>query len=346
MAFDLSFLPGITYVQMVLDFEVADPVTIPGFAGSSFRGALGDVFRPALCCRRPTCAARCESPETCPCYSLFERDRDSTGRFSRNAPKAMILEPVVPLGLDQIAHGRAVEPPYRLDRGHPPVVSNASSWTATEGHRLPLLMTLLGPVAALAPAVVEALRVAPFSAMGGRLWLARALDGSTAGRTLFDAAYPAYGVQPPAIRSLGWPGGEPFSGRARVVLTTPTRQMRDGGLAVDAIPLAVSFPRDCLVRAIRVHDALGPPGRERLPWMDVPSVFRAVEHRLALYAWQRVSHRQQRWLVHGEFDGMIGYFDLEGEWSADLIRLMLAVEVLHVGQKASFGLGRVRWHRL
>src|SRR5579862_3718496 len=107
---NLSFLANISYAQVTLEFEVERTIRVPGFAGSSFRGALGDVFRRSLCARRPSCQTECESPESCSYYTLFERSRDTAGG---NVPKAMILEPPVPPGLDQIAHGAVPEHPYK-----------------------------------------------------------------------------------------------------------------------------------------------------------------------------------------------------------------------------------------
>ena len=51
-----------------------------------------------------------------------------------------------------------------------------------------------------------------------------------------------------------------------------------------------------------------------------------------------MSHRQQAFM---DFDGLVGYVVFEGRVK-ELLPLALAAEVLHVGQKATFGLGKVR----
>jgi hypothetical protein len=341
MALDLSFLAGITYAQVTLEFEVERTIRVPGFAGSSFRGALGDVFRRGLCARRPPCENACGSPSTCSYYALFERSRDPAGG---NAPKAMILEPPVPPGLDEIAHGAAPEPPYRevpaQQRSDVTQLVNPQVMELPPGCRIPLLATFLGPVSALAPGAVQALAAEPFPAMGGSLRLARSLDGSTPGRVLFDEDLPHYAVQAPSIRNLD--GGTPpeFEGTMRIVLTTPARLVIDRQLCLQPRQIAASFLRHCLVRAIKVHDAFGPPGRQRVPWMDLPEGLpQPVRERLYHYRLPRLSHRQQAWI---DFDGLLGYFDLQGRWTPDLLRLLRAVEILHVAEKATSGLGRVR----
>lgn len=345
MSLDLSFLARITYAQVTLEFEVERTIRIPGFAGSSFRGALGDVFRRTLCAHRPSCQNDCASPETCSYYALFERSRDAAGG---NVPKAMILEPPVPPGLDAIAQGAVPTPPYEeAPAQHYSEVSqlvNPQVMELPPGCRLPLLATFLGPVAVLAQGAVQALAAEPFPAMGGRLRLVRALDGSTPGRILFDEDSPHYAVQSPSLRNLDCGVPQGFDGTMRIVLTTPTRLVIHRQLCLRPREIGASFLRHCLVRAMKVHNAFGPPGRQRVPWMDLPEPLpQPVSERLYHYRLPRLSHRQQAWV---EFDGMLGYFDLEGRWTADLLRLLRAAEILHVAEKATSGLGRVRCFEL
>jgi CRISPR-associated endoribonuclease Cas6 len=71
---------------------------------------------------------------------------------------------------------------------------------------------------------------------------------------------------------------------------------------------------------------------------SLPARVQLTAHRLFHYELPRISFRQQKRL---DFDGVIGYLDL----SCDLPALepwARAAEVFHFGQKAAFGLGKVR----
>lgn len=77
----------------------------------------------------------------------------------------------------------------------------------------------------------------------------------------------------------------------------------------------------------------------RPPWVDALDVrAELVNHRLFHYELSRHSFRQQKWL---DFDGVVGYIELKGEMSAAM-HWARAAELLHFGQKAVFGLGKVR----
>src|SRR5450759_3100794 len=123
---DLSFLRDIAFAQTELIFEaIGGPVKLPPFPGSALRGAFGNAFRRGLCAKLPVCAQACLQPETCSYYLVFERERSA--RTGANVAKPYILDPPVPLTLEQIAGGAKVVPPYVL---HPspglPAIENAN----------------------------------------------------------------------------------------------------------------------------------------------------------------------------------------------------------------------------
>ncbi len=60
--------------------------------------------------------------------------------------------------------------------------------------------------------------------------------------------------------------------------------------------------------------------------------------RLFRYMFPRMSHRQQAFM---DFDGVVGHVVFEGRLK-ELLPLAMAAEVLHLGQKATFGMGKVQ----
>ena len=61
-------------------------------------------------------------------------------------------------------------------------------------------------------------------------------------------------------------------------------------------------------------------------------------YRLFRYSLPRQSYRQARWM---DFDGVIGWIEWEGVGCSAALPWLKAAELLHIGQKATFGLGSV-----
>ena len=99
----------VTWEERWLELEAVGAVSLPGYAGSTLRGALGMVMRPALCALAGQCGEQCGSPETCPFFSLFEQSRAGGGQ-GPNIPKPLILESPLGEGLRTLALGGAAAP--------------------------------------------------------------------------------------------------------------------------------------------------------------------------------------------------------------------------------------------
>jgi hypothetical protein len=124
--------------------------------------------------------------------------------------------------------------------------------------------------------------------------------------------------------------------RIRIVFLSPT---------VFKLGQTPTFAPDDLAKRFFEH-SIGRAGQMywactgvRPPWFDAPTGhFEMVGHRLYHYDLPRHSFRQDKWLA---FDGVVGYIDLAGELG-QVMPWAHAAEVLHFGQKAAFGLGKVR----
>jgi CRISPR/Cas system endoribonuclease Cas6 (RAMP superfamily) len=64
--------------------------------------------------------------------------------------------------------------------------------------------------------------------------------------------------------------------------------------------------------------------------------------RLFRYELPRHSYRQGKWM---NFDGVVGWIEWEGELDS-VLPWLRAAELLHVGQKATFGMGKLELHEL
>lgn len=328
-----DFLEGITYQETWLELEATEAGDLPAYLGSTLRGALGRLLRPALCVGSG-CGNTCQQPESCEYFAVFERSRAADGR---NAPKPLILEAPVTEQLEQIAMGGPVFLPYATGKAlqgeQTPTLQNNHVLRVERGSTIRVGLRMVGPLAvALAP-IVETVGRYGLNLGGVPYRLRAASDGG--GRVLFDARLPGLPTQQPVTLRLR---NEPeHARRVRIVFVTPAIVNLGGRTAFEAEDLAACFFEHCLARAVQVHNYL--TGRAALPWLEAPwAPAKLMRHQLYRYRLPRYTFRQRKRL---DFDGVVGYLDLEGDLDSAL-PFARAAEVLHFGQKATFGLGKVR----
>ena len=122
----------------------------------------------------------------------------------------------------------------------------------------------------------------------------------------------------------------------RIVFLSPTVFKLGSAPTFDPEDFAARFFEHNIGRAVRMYQACS---GMRPAWVEaLPVQIELVGHRLFHYELPRHSYRQDKWL---DFDGVIGYIDLAGQVGAAL-PWARAAEILHFGQKAAFGLGKVR----
>jgi hypothetical protein len=140
-------------------------------------------------------------------------------------------------------------------------------------------------------------------------------------------------------------GGSPVTTKHSTPVSFCAYLSEEGGdYRLEAADFAGQFWQAALVRAMRVRDQFCSEGGDRLPWIEFPDpafpMPRIVRTQLYRYHYERLSNRQQKKM---DFDGMIGSIWFEGEEGLrKLAPLVEAAEILHIGQKATFGLGMVK----
>jgi len=339
--FDLQFLADISYVSADLHFAAVSALDFPPFGGSALRGAFGHAFRRHLCAARMKCEDGCVQQESCSYFNLFVRERAGIGQ-GESIPKPYILEPPAPKELEVLAYGGAVHSPYKAstDGNGLPVLHSDFCARISAGVGVSVRLTLLGEWTHLLTPVIALLARSPLHIGGGELALVRADDVVT-GAPLLDVHLAEMPIQEPLRQTLRALLQQPECGSSRlqVAFVTPVRLRAGGEYCFDAEALARHLWQAALTRAMRIRDFLCCPDKPRLPFMDLPAELpRLAGHRLYHYALRRLSHRQRQFM---DFDGVVGSLYLEGELE-ELTPLVRAVQFLHLGQKATFGLGQIR----
>lgn len=310
-----------------LTLEAAEPASLPPYLGSTLRGALGHLLRAALC-EGSGCGHECQRPDTCRYYSLFEQSRD--------AAKPLLLLAPPPPGLEEIAMGGPVNLPYRT--GPPrngetiPMLRCEAGWKFEVGGTLCFGLRLMGVASNALAAITEAVARCGLALGGTQFRLVNARDGS--GHLLYDCRLPRVPVQTPAARTLIIENET--VALVRIVFLSPTVFKLGRTPTFSLEDFATRFFEHSIGRAGDVYRACT---GVRPPWVEAPSTrAELVAHRLFHYELRRQSYRQDKWL---DFDGVIGYLDLAGDFGP-VMPWARAAEVLHFAQKATFGLGKVR----
>jgi hypothetical protein len=297
------------------ELVAVDPIRLPEYAGSAWRGLLGHGLRRTACVtRQPTCDG-CLLRQSCAYSTLFETP-PTPGQGNYSAPP----HPFV-LDLDP-----------RAPREYAP------------GAPLTVNVHLIGKAIAQAPYFVHAF------AQAGQLGLGRArarfaLHGVSHERqlgqgdwvTVFQAREGSYATPE---RAALMPPPAPSSIRLRFVM--PTRIKRDGHFlgtgALTATDLVQALYRR--LRSLARQYGEAPEDAESFD-LHAARLWAAdlqwQPQDLRWHEWTRYSSRQDSLM---QFGGLVGSVHLEGPGLAPLWPALWLGQWVHLGKGTAFGLGR------
>jgi hypothetical protein len=318
----LEFLERVVLTPVVIQFEALTEVQLLPFPGPTLRGVIGRALLESWCEARPLCRADCAEPARCRFYERFARERANPGA-GENQPKPWVFEAPPPPGLTALVSSGAVGPPYETHPGPPAgfdLLGRREPWVLAPGAGLDVRVLLIGRHGAWAGELASLLRNRVFDIGPGFGKLAVSREPLRAAPFSLSAE-----VHPARA--------------ARLELLTPLRLDRKGAWSGPGESLVRQIVTSALVRAIKLHDCFCRNDGGRLPRMELPE-YRASagSGRLWRYWLPRRSDHQDRAM---EIGGLVGSVELEGELGP-IMPLLAAAEQLHVGQGATFGLGRIR----
>lgn len=306
------------WARLEISLRAEEPLALPPYAGSTFRGAFGHAFKRVACPLRRQCEG-CGHRAVCIHAYVFD-----TPGVDGGSP---------------LARGSAVAHPFILQ---PP---SGPGRMIRPGETLQLGLVLIGRAIPLAPYFLAACRDMAAGGLGrgrGRCRLERAVaedPEGPSGRVVYEGAGDLLAPAVPSwsARDLDLsPAGR--AGRATLEFVTPTRLRQGADLVTrpDFSVLATALLRRLSVLA-EVHCGHQPAinAREILePAADV----KVVENDLHWHDWERYSARQQGRMALGGFVGRVTFAGPLAPWWP----LLKLGESLHVGKGTAFGLGRYR----
>ncbi|MCU0836673.1 MAG: CRISPR system precrRNA processing endoribonuclease RAMP protein Cas6 [Chromatiaceae bacterium] len=296
--------------------EAVDPLRLPPYAGSAWRGLLGYGLRRTACVTRQPVCDGCLLRHTCVYSTFFESPAQpqADGRY-QTLPHPFVLEPDLEAGREVLAGD-----PTRLG------------------------VTLLGPYTAQAPYLIHALQLAGGRGLGreGRRFRVVALEreasvGAGDWERVYDTESGEYHARPvPPVVVPDWPGAP-----VRLTLVTPLRIKRHGHFVGAGDFAPADLLRHLCARVEHLARLYGGDG-SGFDWTSLHGYVDKVHLRAAdlrWHEWTRYSSRQDTLMQMG---GLLGTVELDGDGLAAFWPVLWLGQWLHVGKGTSFGLGGYR----
>jgi hypothetical protein len=341
-----------------LTLRASESVSLPAFLGSTLRGAFGHALKEAVCVMNHRDCVKCLVADRCIYPYLFETPVPPDVpqlRGQAQAPHPFILTPPMLKGNERAERVSA----HSLSDGRTVRLVHSPATDSPEGRRrmlrgdgLAFGLLLMGRAVEYLPYVVYAVSEMARRGLGVErapfeLTEVAMIDESGNRKAIYSGESQRIIVPGSATRNLSdsvrWrldqlvTTSEISTDKLRLKFLTPARIRVEGDLQV-----GMNF--ELLARNLlrRVSMLAAVHGRARLDWDYRGLIARAgeVETRSSALRWfdlERYSNRQQTKMSLG---GFIGEVEYSGKAIKELLPLMAAGEILHVGAGTSFGLGR------
>ncbi|NEV64426.1 CRISPR system precrRNA processing endoribonuclease RAMP protein Cas6 [Thiorhodococcus minor] len=309
-------LPFPQIARFRFHFEAQEPIRLPDYPGSAWRGLLGHGLRRTACVTRQRTCDGCLLAQQCVYSTLFETPAPphhaQSGYTAMPHPFVLDIDPTAP---------RRLAP----------------------GDAFALGIHLIGAAISQAPYLIHALGVAGqrgFGREGGRFALTGVSRERTLGADHWDQVYTVEGgvYRAHEMAPLSPP---PAPSAVRLRLITPLRIKRDGHF-LGARDLASGDLIRALYRRLRTLASLqgGDPTTFDLHTLPADPKDLGWQPRwLRWHEWTRYSSRQDTLMQLG---GLIGEIDLGGPALTALWPALWLGQWTHVGKGTAFGLGGYR----
>ncbi|MCK5861184.1 MAG: CRISPR system precrRNA processing endoribonuclease RAMP protein Cas6 [Candidatus Hydrogenedentes bacterium] len=317
----MTAIDTLTATMQTAVFRVEEPLSLPGYKGSTFRGALGHAFKQVSCALRRESCATCLVKQRCAYSVCFETPVPESAEIMRKYPSA--------------PHPFILEPPAD------------ERYQFEPGEELMVRLWLVGNTTAYLPYFIYA-----FDEMGKR-GLGRDRRKVTLCRVETEDGA--------GLRQLYHEDNESITGTAaciddgtiaermdelrnvplRVSFETPIR-IKSKNRLTDSCDMKVLAPS--LVR--RLHTltyffCAGKWTKDIGALLDAAETVETLDSQVHWMDWNRYSSRQETTMQLGGFIG-------EATYSAvpePLLRYLCWGEALHIGKGSAFGLGKYKMMR-
>lgn len=302
-------------------FEALAPLDLPGYLGSTLRGAFGHAFRAVACPAR--IGEPCPIPSQCPYHLIFETspppDSDAL-RTHDEIPRPFVIAPADSSKGNGDEHGRRLFNP---------------------GDKVSFELVLIGRAKEFFPYFVVALREVNRIGRGRQAVELQRIDAIGTGtgqpRVVYTAAENLVHGSADSISLEAFAGDVPDS-RLTIEFLTQTRLKHEGRF-VRTPEFQILFRRllGRLSSLSRFHCG-APLDVDFRGLIDKSRSIRLTKDDSKFTRWERFSSRQDRRM---EWEGIVGRATYEGGFEP-FWKLLKFGEMVHVGHGCTFGLGKYR----
>jgi hypothetical protein len=300
-------------------FEALEPLDLPGYLGSTLRGAFGHAFR-AVACPVPR-GTDCPIPSQCPYHLIFE-----------TSP---------PPGSDALRTHEEIPRPFVISPVNSANDADGSRQTFRPGDEVSFELVLIGRAQEFFPYFVVALREVDRMGRARRAVELQRIDALGAGADQPRAVYAASeNLVRGSAASIGLEdcSGQPPNGAVTIEFLTQTRLKHEGRF-VRTPEFQILFRRllGRLSSLSRFHCG-APLEVDFRGLIDEAASIRLAQDNTKWTKWQRYSSRQDRRM---EWEGIVGCATYQGDF-APFWKYLAFGQFTHCGRSATFGLGHYR----
>lgn len=305
----------INYKSFILSIRAKEPLILPAYKGSTFRGGFGNAFKKVVCALKKKECLDCLLKDKCIYCYIFETPPPSNTNIMRKyktAPHPFIIEP--PLERKTI---------YKPDE------------------KISFVLTLIGRAIDYYPYFIYTFDELGRIGIGKGRGKFELHEVTTSEECVYTSENKKLTAVKPVELSFALPDDD--SSRTsdnetlKLTFLTPTRISFNSHLAVD---LEFHILIRTLIRRIALLYYFH-CGGETTQWdfkgiIEMAKQIRVTDSALRWYDWERYSARQDTRMKMG---GFLGEITFEGNIEP-FMPLIKAGEILHVGKGTSFGLGK------
>ena len=306
-----------TFARYRLTIEALDPLILPDYKGSTFRGGFGHAFKTVSCATPCRACQECSLKETCAYAYVFETPPPGDTAIMRKYPSA--------------PHPFVLIPPTEGQNEY------------QRGDELIFFLTLIGRGIEYLPYFIYT-----FDELGGRgigrgrgkYQLSSVESQDADGEWVLIYHVKDRILRRPSFRLVpGIQDGSSENCSITIGLETPVRIVYRGRLSKE-LDFHIII-RNLLRRASLLsyfHCGRDMSGFDFRRLIDRAETVRRTKSKLTWYDWERYSSRQKRRVQMGGYIGEVTFEGLIGPFMP-LLRLG---EAIHMGKGTSFGLGKFK----
>ena len=307
---DFSFLESITFIRVRIIFEAIEPIVLPVYKGSAFRGCFGETFRDEVCMHRRLLCENCRERFECPFSRLFNSYVPDEHPHHRKYPRS--------------PH------PYIID----PIAGSQTNFE--KGDTFGFDLTLIGKTIQILPLLLPVFIRMGETGIGKGRGRFKPLALQSLQPNMEYATLPYFGQ--PVPFSIDKIAVQPVKNRIGLRLDNPLRLRENGNLLQTPPEFSFLVGRLAQRIALLAHFHCGAPWPEpELNALKVTNGIHISEANVQMADWRRYSGTQDTTM---NFDGLTGQITYEGEGLNNWMPLLTLGSFLHAGSTATFGLGK------